>query len=516
MTSRIFSKEVQTLHVWVRVLPEDNWIKASQQRLKKGYMYPKIGLLDKCEGPSRSISAIRFISGEKDKLSPFIIGDIKISTRRMISWNDGESRPDPVVPHPGNQLLYEWPEWLKIYGDAPSIELKDQAEIGQLLEHLLTIYPRYHQKRYITREQIIEQHRQLLSKRLPSPQYYEELTKILLLLEDSHFKIVGNKTSGPNISANDAIKFYRIDDRVVVAGVFDPGLRDRVSPGDEVKAIGNIGINDYIQKKMKSVYGSSRKVRERLILENLLHLNNQAERQRVTLKRTDGTIFTFEHCASDSFERIVPSNFLRSRFHYRDLGKYSYIRIGQWNKSTWPFFYSHLDSLRKSKGLIIDLRSNPGGDLSILRLIPCFIDRPSRVLSYYYRNMGDEVKHIVVNPYPLFQYKEPVVVLADSRTACASELFISALKRHYKSKCLLVSQGATSGAVQIVWSAHLGGGNRISFPYIAYDAFGLDLEGRGIEPDVYVDLTSYLDLAPYKDKLLSVGLDLLYRLSIAQ
>lgn len=512
LTGRIFTSGIKLLHVWFRVLPENVWMYDIIKPIKNGYQSFKVALNDDVKHPSIRISDIRFI-GEKDDIdSHLIVGNIQISTQRTISWKEGERRPIPIVPSEGYKLFKYWPELLKEYGDLSTIKLSktNLVQVWQLCQDLLERYPRYHLKKHVNRRDILDKHRSLLKQNLSLSEYYEKLNHILISLEDSHFKVQKKNKTKKKIHINDVIKFYRIGDRVVVAAVFDPKLQTLMMAGDEVIKIDNTPTEKYIQISSKSIHGSTKRVREKIAVERLLFRDSE-EMISVTFKKPTGQVFSIHHTNNDSLKRIIPANFLTSKLHYKNLEGYAYLRIGNWYEKTWPFFYFHIDSLRESKGLILDLRSNTGGGLSSCQVLSCFLDKPSVMLVTEKKSKPEEYEPFVVNPDPFFTYKAPVVILVDSRTSCASELFISGMKKYY-ANCIILSQGPTSGAVAFVRSVSLPEGYQIFYPdLITYDAFGINLEGRGIEPDVYVDFTSYRDLAPYENKLVNVALEHLSR-----
>ena len=512
LNMKIFATNLKTIHIWVHILPENKWMQVLRQSLKRQYSSIKIRLSDGKEHPLRSISDIRVMGEVNGSTNQLVVGDIEISAYRTISWKDGEDRPDPIFPAKGYKLFAHWPKYIQNYGSGTLLKLNgsDVSQIWRFYEDLLHKYPRYHLKKRANKRETLGQHQNLVKSNPTLTEYYNGLHDILIPLEDSHFRIKKQGEKKKKIRVNDVIKFYRIRDRVVVVGVFDPNLQKQVSTGDEVVEIDDIPIEDYIERQAESIYGSTWQIRERIAIERLLVRDPEKE-IKMTLRRSSGQVFSIKHTTRDSFQRIVPANFLRSRFHYKKLREFAYLRIGRWDEKTWPFFYSYIDSLRESKGLILDLRSNSGGDLSVCRLAACFLSKPSELFLFQKRNEFGQFETFVVNPDPFFHYKEPVVILADNRTSCASELFISAMKKHY-TDCTLIGPDATSGAVGLTWTVDLPGGHQVIYPELAYDAFRLDLEGRGIEPDVYVHYDSYRSLAPYKNKLVDVGLEHLSRM----
>ncbi len=506
LTARIYADGLGPIKVWIQL--QNDWISVPKVISAKGYDKIEIGL-GKLIGSSRKISGVKMIAERRSLNGRLIVGAVQVTTRRFLKWRFGDRRPVPIrAPLGGRGPFESWPQWVGSFGDGPALRFGGGTvpAMANLMSDLLRKYSRYSMKD-VSVSQVLRQHEQLLRPDIGIIEYLDGLEEILVPLGDTHFRVNRPTYRHSTTQLNDVVKFYRIDGRVIVSAVFSPRLQKVISEGDEVTAVDEMPIEDHITTRTMSLAGSTDWIRDRIVIERLLTKEDSVATTRVTFRRPDGQEYSIEHHTSDSLMRVIPKNFLKGRFHYKELGEFAYIRIGTWSEKTWPFFYSYIDRLKESKGLILDLRSNGGGDLSFCRIASCFVDKPSVIFSVC-NIEGEGVESILLRPDPFFFYRGPVAVLVDTRTGCASELFVSAIKRYHKDT-IVVGQSPTSGAVGFIRTISLPGGNEITFPEPVLDAYSRDLEGVGVQPDMKASFESYRDLAPYDDSLLDLAIEAL-------
>jgi carboxyl-terminal processing protease len=134
-----------------------------------------------------------------------------------------------------------------------------------------------------------------------------------------------------------------------------------------------------------------------------------------------------------------------------------------------------------AKGLVLDLRGNPGGQLNEAVLAASlFLKKGQRVVSTRSRTQGSKVYDAVGDPLP----KMPIVVLIDHNTASAAEILASALAEHHLATTV-GTQSFGKGTFQEV--IRLNGGGALDLTIGRYfTANGTSLLGKGITPDVEV------------------------------
>jgi len=134
-----------------------------------------------------------------------------------------------------------------------------------------------------------------------------------------------------------------------------------------------------------------------------------------------------------------------------------------------------------AKGLVLDLRGNPGGQLNEAVLsASLFVKKGERVVSTRSRTQGTKVYDAVGDQLP----KMPMVVLIDHNTASSAEILASALAEHHLATTV-GTQSFGKGTFQEV--IRLNGGGALDLTIGRYfTANGTSLLGKGITPDVKV------------------------------
>lgn len=173
---------------------------------------------------------------------------------------------------------------------------------------------------------------------------------------------------------------------------------------------------------------------------------------------------------------------------FRPIGDVGYVRITTFNEQTVKALDKALDQVRRDvkgqmKGLVLDLRDNPGG------LLDASIDVSSRflnggeVVSTRGRRESD-VERYNARRVARFQ-NVPVVILINQGSASAAEIVAGALQDRDRAVVL----GTTSfgkGSVQTVIPLGPGKGAMRLTTSRYYTPSGKSIQGAGIEPDFEV------------------------------
>lgn len=164
---------------------------------------------------------------------------------------------------------------------------------------------------------------------------------------------------------------------------------------------------------------------------------------------------------------------------------FPYIRVVQFQSKTTRDFQKALKDFEKAgaiKGLVIDLRNNPGGLLDqAVRMADVFLDKGVIVSTRGRIKDQNMVFEAEADPEV---YKFPIVVLVNEGSASASEIVAGALKDH-KRAIILGTQTFGKGSVQTIIPMNDGSGLRLTTARY-YTPSGESIQAKGITPDVVV------------------------------
>jgi len=182
---------------------------------------------------------------------------------------------------------------------------------------------------------------------------------------------------------------------------------------------------------------------------------------------------------------------------------YGWIRLTQFQERTVEDFVRKVDELYKAdpnlKGLVLDLRNDPGGLLdAAVAISAAFLPENVTVVStngqlaeskftykaapeFYMRRAGSDP----LRRLPAALKTVPMVVLVNEGSASASEIVAGALQDH-KRATILGSQTFGKGSVQTVRPLGPDTGIKLTTARY-YTPTGKSIQARGIVPDVLVD-----------------------------
>ena len=180
---------------------------------------------------------------------------------------------------------------------------------------------------------------------------------------------------------------------------------------------------------------------------------------------------------------IIKITSVKSKVH-SDVG---YLRITSFTQKTYKNLIKEFSKLEKKmngniKGLVLDLRNNPGGLLDqAISVSDAFLERGEIVSTRgretnaeqrFNASKGDITKGL------------PIIVLINGGSASASEIVAGALQDH-KRGILLGTSTFGKGSVQTIIPVSSKGAIRLTTARY-YTPSGKSIQATGIEPDIYV------------------------------
>jgi carboxyl-terminal processing protease len=253
------------------------------------------------------------------------------------------------------------------------------------------------------------------------------------------------------------------DDQVVVISPFEgsPAAEAGIRSGDVIATIDGVPVNT---TTLADTIGRMRGKEGTLVKIGILRQGN-TEPLLFTLKRSHVELHS------------VKSQLLEPG--------YGYVRISQFSETTGDDLEAALGDLRKRngtplKGLVLDLRNNPGGVLeAAVAVADAFLDKGVIVTA---KGRTPESKFEMDATPGDDLNGAPIVVLINGGSASAAEIVAGALKDHRRAKLM----GRTTfgkGSVQTVMPLSEDRAIKLTTS-LYYTPSGVSINHRGIDPDI--------------------------------
>lgn len=172
---------------------------------------------------------------------------------------------------------------------------------------------------------------------------------------------------------------------------------------------------------------------------------------------------------------------------------YASLRISQFQETTAHDVREHIRRIKSAKtplrGLILDLRNNPGGVLTAaVEVADAFLDKGIIVTT---RGRMDEAKIDFSASAGDVLDGAPLIVLVDEGSASASEIVAGALKDHHRA-VIMGQRTFGKGSVQNILPLESGGAVKLTTARY-FTPLGASIQAQGIEPDIEI---ADMQLAP--------------------
>ena len=166
----------------------------------------------------------------------------------------------------------------------------------------------------------------------------------------------------------------------------------------------------------------------------------------------------------------------------------AYIKITNFSERTFADLQTELKKLKTQigeknlKGLVLDLRNNPGGLLDqAIEVSAGFLDKEKVVVSV--KGKAGVLKEFQTENDQFLVPNLPIVVLINEGSASASEIVAGALQDH-KRAVIMGSKSFGKGSVQTVIPLENNQGALKMTTALYYTPSGRSIQATGIEPDI--------------------------------
>ncbi|MBU6139976.1 MAG: S41 family peptidase [Proteobacteria bacterium] len=177
----------------------------------------------------------------------------------------------------------------------------------------------------------------------------------------------------------------------------------------------------------------------------------------------------------------------------------AYIKINTFSEQAYAGLESELKKLKDKnlKGLVLDLRNNPGGLLDqSVKISDAFLNKGKLVVSI--KGRDSESKEYLDESDESLVPNLPIVVLINEGSASASEIVAGALQDH-KRAVIMGVKSFGKGSVQTVIPLEKNHGALRLTTALYYTPSGRSIQAHGIEPDIEV-INAKIEKAEQSDR----------------
>jgi carboxyl-terminal processing protease len=352
-----------------------------------------------------------------------------------------------------------------------------------------------------------------------SEQVRDVLRELLARIGHSHFDLLSSNVrarldkaaANPSEVGTIGADLTPIDGELVIARVdpSSPALEAGLRPGSVIEAIDDVELRDAAgtmrsadferwataQSLLRGRTGTQTSLRVR-------ELDGRTSTRKVPRAREQGQPVTLGH---------LPTFFARLDRLVRDAGNgrhVAVVRFNVWMVPLAPEIDRAVDDSRGADGIVIDLRGNPGGVLSMLMGVSGhFLDAPVRLGTLRTR---DSELNLIANPRTVAPdgrkvapYDGPLAILVDQTSYSASEIFAAGMQSVGRAR--VFGQKTPGGALPAMLR-ELPSGDVLEYAIGDFvTATGQRIEGNGVVPDETV-APSRAALAAGRDEVLDAAI----------
>lgn len=323
-----------------------------------------------------------------------------------------------------------------------------------------------------------------------SDAYHELLNQMLAELDRSHLKIrLPSNSAGLHTTASElkngsvGLDVRWIDNQMVVIDAKKeyPAERAGIKKGFII-----LKVND---KSVEDIYDAYKKKNKGFALHEPLE---RVRAIREDLKGNPGVTLTLEvldvgnqKARMELTRKASPVDHVVEFESRRVDGNIGYIRFDLFFGDVLAKFRESLEQMRDTKGLIIDLRGNPGGAGDLTQAIANNLITTEGSLGSSKSRYGE--RQLSFSGSGQDAYNQPIVILVDELSGSSSEVFTGGLQAIGRVK---VVGTTTAGAVLPSLIKLLPTGGSLQYVVADYKTpKGTLLEGRGVVPDIEVRQT---------------------------
>jgi carboxyl-terminal processing protease len=184
-------------------------------------------------------------------------------------------------------------------------------------------------------------------------------------------------------------------------------------------------------------------------------------------------------------------------------GDFGYLELTGFAPEIERDFDRAMQSLKDTRGLILDLRNNGGGFVRTVEQVASYFFTNETDLGTFVTRQGQVTRH---QTQALRQvYRGPLIVLVSARSASGAEMLTAAFQEHHRALIIGVNPSTCGCLLGVSRTLRLPDGGKLNVSDTDYrTARGRRIEGHGLQPDEGVEM-SIADLLAGRDRALELA-----------
>ena len=372
------------------------------------------------------------------------------------------------------------------------------AERGQIFEQVWTlINEKYYDASFnaVDWREIHDRYRPRLIEVRTDKEFYDLLKQMTGELHDAHtrFRSPDERQRANNLqSVNPGLGIGEVDGQPAVISVEPESEAERagIEPGMIIRTVNGHGFAQEVARAQSEI-GNSSSGRATALLSYFWLLSGDPDTSiRLGLIRSDGSPFdaVLTRRVVRQGPTLVPKPLPSG---------YTYLKLPAFDEASTKQLKAEIEKNKSSRGLILDLRGNTGGDFhAVLNAADYFfaekvsfgkvIARSGKKPSLILRMLGVPAD-LNVGDAGENAFTGPLVILVNEGSASGAELFAAGMQEN--GRAAIVGRQTCGCLLASVHHKVKGGGEVDISEFNVLTAKGRRLEGVGVLPDVTVPLT---------------------------
>ncbi|MFK7740938.1 MAG: S41 family peptidase [Planctomycetota bacterium] len=332
--------------------------------------------------------------------------------------------------------------------------------------------------------------------------YYRELQRLVAKLHDGHSNVY-LPSQLRSTMCTPGLATRLVEGRVLAVAVYDRDLLEAgLIVGSEITAINGVDVVTYANDNVAPfVCASTKQDRARRMFGSDLLRGSQQETVELTFVAADGAQPTVVTAARQSRLAAGMRRFAQPDVQFESLGDsgVGYLALNSFgNSASVRKFVSLLPKIQATKGLVIDLRKNGGGNSAVGWEILSYFSKRAFATTRWHtlqyrptmRAWGRQPITRYTRTLPVYDkvkpntYDKPVVLLIGPQTFSAAEDMAAAFDQLGRGKMIGTATGGSTGQ-PLPFDLPGGGSARVCTKHDFY-ADGTEFVGIGIQPDLVV------------------------------